>query len=57
MNEVCGIWSSPWLKLQRQLAREARAHLWAASRIRQISDSDSWLGRALNRAAPLAESR
>jgi hypothetical protein len=57
MNEVCGIWSSPWLNLQRQLAKDARTHLWAASRVQRISDCNSWLGRALNRTAPSAESR
>jgi hypothetical protein len=57
MNEVCGIWSSAWLNLQRQLAKDARAHLWPAGRIQRRSDSNSWLDRALHRAAPMAESR
>ena len=51
MNEVCDVWSSAWLNLQRQLANDARAHAGQATRIRQNSDGTSWLYRALDRAA------
>jgi hypothetical protein len=57
MNEVCDVWSSAWLNLQRQLANDARAHAGQATRIRQNSDGTSWLYRALDRAAPPAEAR
>jgi hypothetical protein len=57
MNEVCDDWSSAWLNLQRQLANDARAHAGQAPRIRQNSDSTSWLDRALARAALRAEVR
>jgi hypothetical protein len=57
MNEVCDIWSSPWLDLQRRLAKEARSNSSALSRTPPASrDPTNWLGRALNRAA-LAEAR
>ena len=57
MNEVCDIWSSAWLNLQRQLAKNARSHAGQATRIHRASDSTSWLGRALDRAASRAEAR
>jgi hypothetical protein len=50
MNEVCGVWSSAWLTLQRQLARECEAPAGQTGRLQQrTSDPMSWLGRALNR--------
>jgi hypothetical protein len=48
MNEVCDVWSSAWLNLQRQLANDARAHAGQATRIRQNSEGTSWLHRALD---------
>jgi hypothetical protein len=57
MNEVCDVWSSAWLNLQRQLAKDARAHAGQATRIRQNSDATSWLNRALDRAALRVEAR
>ncbi len=57
MNEVCDIWSSPWRTLQRQLAMDARTSSGAPARIHRVSDPTTWLGRALNRTAPMAESR
>jgi hypothetical protein len=57
MNEVCDVWSSAWLNLQRQLAIDARAHAGQATRIRQHSEGTSWLYRALDRATLRAEAR
>jgi hypothetical protein len=57
MNEVCDIWSSPWRTLQRQLAKDPRTPTGSTARLHRVSDPTTWLGRALNRAAPMAESR
>jgi hypothetical protein len=57
MNEVCDIWSSPWRTLQRQLAKDAKTSAGSAVRLHRVCDPTTWLGRALNRTAPMAESR
>jgi hypothetical protein len=57
MNEVCDNWNSAWRTLQRQLAKDSRAHAGQTSRFQRGSDPTSWLGRALNRATPTADAR
>ena len=47
MNDVCGIWSSPWRTLHRQASPSQPASARQAT-VRQeaVPDSGSWLGRS-----------
>lgn len=61
MNDTCEMWSVPWHALQRNLSkgigREVLAHsgatVKAANAQSAIVSTNSWLGRARLRAAPL----